>query len=100
MTYEIHTRSQKSVGSGPGKFGGPDTYVAVTATPEGVETPRYLNRSVLAKRGIKIFYFGEGYSKHSGPRSMLGRALAEARFFQENMSTYSAVRAEESRHGV
>jgi len=78
MQYEIHTRSQHSKGSSSNTFGGPDTYVAVTIAPDGVVVPKVLNRKLLASRGIKIKYFGEGYAKHSGPRSMLGRAIKAA----------------------
>jgi len=78
MNIEMHIRSQKSRGSGANTFGGPDTCVAVTYTPDDQVCPRYLNRKVLAMRGIKIINCGEGYSEHRGPRSMLGQAIAEA----------------------
>lgn len=74
----IHSRSQHSVGSSAHRFGGPDTYVAVTVAPQGVAVPYILRRDVLAARGIQIIYCGEGYSKHSGSRSMLGQAYAKA----------------------
>ena len=75
----IHVRSQKSVGAGgPGQFGGPDRYVAVTIAPAGAQVPKVLRRDVLAARGIEIRYCGEGYSRHDGPRSMLGQAWARA----------------------
>jgi len=77
----VHTRSQHSNGSSAHRFGGPDTYVAVTIAPAGVSVPYVLRRDVLAARGIQIRYFGEGYSEHSGPRSMLGQAIAAAREF-------------------
>lgn len=84
MQYQVHTRSQHSNGSSAHQFGGPDTYVAVTIAPEGIAVPYVLRRDVLAKRGIKIRYFGEGYKEHSGPRSMLGRAITAAeRFIEE-----------------
>jgi len=73
----VHTRSQHAKTSLSGDRG-PDTYVAVTITPEGVALPPYLRRDILEKRGIEIHYFGEGYSRHTGPRSSLGKAVAEA----------------------
>src|SRR5262245_9356732 len=84
-TYRLEIRSQKSRGSAEGRFGGPDTYVAVQEIPEGVEPLYYLNYYNARRRGIKIHYMGEGYSAHRGERSMLGRALAKARaFIKEN----------------
>ena len=74
----IHSRSQHSNGSSAHRFGGPDTYVAVTIAPQGVQVPSVLRRDVLAARGIQIVYCGEGYSKNSGSRSMLGQAFAKA----------------------
>ena len=56
----IHSRSQHSVGSSAHRFGGPDTYVAVTMAPQGVQVPKILRRDVLAARGIQIIYCGEG----------------------------------------
>ena len=81
VTYQIVTRSQRSRGSSANRFGGPDMYVAVLEIPIGVEIPRTLNRRVLAMRGIKFYHCGEGYSRHTGPRSMYQAALAEAREF-------------------
>jgi len=81
MNYTLQIRSQHSRGSSAHKFGGPDTYVAVTIAPEGVEVPKCLNRRVLDKRGIQIKYFGEGYSQHSGARSALGQSIAAAKTF-------------------
>lgn len=75
MIVEMHERSQKSIGSGSNMFGGPDTYIAVTYTPDNQICPKYLNKLVLATRGIKIIYCGSGYSAHRGPRSMLGQAI-------------------------
>lgn len=75
----IHSRSQHSNGSSAHRFGGPDTYVAVTIAPAGVAVPYTLRHDVLANRGIQIIYCGEGYSKNSGSRSMLGQAFARAR---------------------
>lgn len=78
MQYEVHVRQQKPK-HGRSRFAGPDTYVAVTIAPDGVEVPYPLNHKVLRKRGIKIEYFGEGYKKHNKtPRSMLYRAISEA----------------------
>jgi hypothetical protein len=85
-TARVHIRSQHSNGSSAHRFGGPDTYVAVTLAPAGVEVPYNLRRDVLRRRGIQIRYFGEGYSKHTGSRSMLGQAMAEARRFAEQVN--------------
>lgn len=79
MKCKLCVRSQKSVGSGSGKFGGPDRYVVVLSWDGDVEAPYTLRRDVLAARGIKFEYMGEGYSRHSGPRSALGQALAAGR---------------------
>ena len=78
MTYEMHIRSQHAK-QGRSGFGGPDTYVAVTAAPNGAKVPAYLNSNVLSARGIGIRYFGDGYSRHKGPKSQLGRAIRAAR---------------------
>ena len=77
-TAIICVRSQHSVGSSSNRFGGPDRYVAVQIVPAGVEPLRCLRSDVAARRGIRIRYCGEGYSRNSGPRSMLGQALAKA----------------------
>lgn len=79
--YILEVRSQHSRGAGNGRFGGPDTYVAVQIVPPGVEPLRVLNRKVAARRGIKIVYFGDGYSQHKGPRSLLGQAIVAAKAF-------------------
>lgn len=75
MKAQTHIRSQHRVGNVNGKFGGPDTYVAVTIAPDDALVPKYLNRQVLQRRGIQLIHCGEGYSQHRGPKSMLGRAL-------------------------
>ena len=80
MIATVHIRKQHTKTGKSGEHG-PDTYVAVTVAPDGVEVPYYLNQNVLAKRGIKIYYFGEGYGRYSGPRSMLGRSIAAAKEF-------------------
>jgi hypothetical protein len=85
-TAQVHIRSQHSNGSSAHRFGGPDTYVAVTVAPAGVAVPYVLRRDVLARRGIEIRYYGEGYSRHSGPRSMLGRAIAAANQFARSIN--------------
>lgn len=82
MQYQVHVRSQHARGKWPHQ--GPDTYVAVTIAPDGVTVPYPLNASLLAKRKIQIIYFGEGYRKHDGPKSMLGQAMESAhRFIDE-----------------
>ncbi len=79
MTAYIEIRSQHSKGSSGGKFGGPDTYVAVQVVPEGVSPLKVLNRKVAAKRGIKIIHCGQGYSnRQKTSRSSLGAAKAYA----------------------
>ena len=79
FNYEVQIRKQHSNGSSAHQFGGPDTYVAVIATPEGVKAPKVLNRSILRMRGIKYQYIGEGYSTRcSTPRSALYRAIDRA----------------------
>lgn len=85
-TAQVHTRSQHSKGSNAHRFGGPDTYVAVTIAPAGVVVPYVLRSDVLAKRGIEIRYFGQGYREHSGPRSALGQAIAAAKQFAATIS--------------
>ena len=79
-TYYLEIKSQHSVGSGgAGKFGGPDTYVAVQIVPQGESPLASLQRRAAKRRGIVIKYFGEGYASHRGPRSMLGKAILAAR---------------------
>ena len=77
MTAHVEVRSQKAAGKWP-KIG-PDKYVAVQLVPQGVEPLTQLRQDIAKKRGIEIVRFGEGYSQHTGPRSMLGKALQEAR---------------------
>jgi len=78
MRAFVEVRSQHSKGSSSKMFGGPDTYVAVQVVPDGQEPLRCLNKLAAERRGIKIFYVGEGYSKNTGPKSSLGRAIQEA----------------------
>jgi hypothetical protein len=82
MRYQIHVRSQ-NVKTGRSGFHGPDTYVAVTEAPDGVEVPYALSVPALEKRGIKLYRFGQGYKKHTGPRSAFGKAMAAALEFVE-----------------
>ncbi len=84
MKKQLHIRRQHSRGSSANHFGGPDTYVAVTIAPNGVIVPNVLRHKVLRLRGIEILYFGEGYAKHTGPTSMLGKAIAGAKKFCES----------------
>lgn len=77
----VEARKQHSVGSGNGKFGGPDVYVAVQIVPSGTNPLRVLNAKHAKTRGITIKYFGEGYSRHDGPSSMYGQALDAAEEF-------------------
>ena len=79
MKIQKHVRSQHSVGSSNGCFGGPDTYVAVTICPDDQTVPSVLNQQVLTRRGIKFIYCGEGYSsRQTTTRSALGAALEKA----------------------
>ena len=68
---------------------GPDRYVAVQIVPDGVERLKVLNRKSAEKRGIEIVWFGEGYRTRTGPTSMLGKAMKEAREYVENFNTLS-----------
>jgi hypothetical protein len=90
LTATVETRSQHSRGSSAHRFGGPDTYVAVVIAPEGVQVPRTLRGDVLANRGIQIKYCGEGYSQHSGARSMLGAAIEKASRLAARINTAEA----------
>jgi hypothetical protein len=91
LTAQVETRSQHSRGSSAHRFGGPDTYVAVVIAPVGVEIPHTLRGDVLAKRGIEIKHFGEGYSRHcETSRSMLYRAIARAEAFATRINTAQA----------
>ena len=80
MQYLLEIKGQPPK-HGRSGFGGPDTYVAVQEVPKGASPLKALNASVAKKRGIRIRYFGEGYSKNRGPNSKLGRAIAEARAY-------------------
>lgn len=77
-TAYIEVRTQHAVGGSNGGFAGPNSYVAVQVVPDGEERLKVLNRQAAANRGIKIIHCGEGYAEHRGPRSMFGRAMAEA----------------------
>lgn len=82
----LEIRSQKSKGNSVGRFGGPDTYVAVQIVPNGTDPLQVLNYHAAHLRGIEIRRFGEGYHEHTGPNSMLGRAIREARKFVEEFN--------------
>ena len=80
--YEAYivTRSQHSVGSSGGGFGGPDHYVAIVlvqpgATFSGTEP---LNAGRLQARGIQIIQMGEYYGKSAGPRSRYREVMDDA----------------------
>jgi hypothetical protein len=77
---EILTRSQHSRGSSSHRFGGPDRYVVVVERPVGLPEwgTRPLHEDRARLRGYVIHRCGEGYARSTGPRSMLGRAWAEA----------------------
>lgn len=76
--YHLESKSQHSNGGGYHRFGGPDTYVAVQCVPPGAIPLASLQRHAAQCRGISIKYFGEGYSRHTGPKSSLGKAIAQA----------------------
>ena len=67
------------------KFG-PNTYVAVLVIPKGVDPPKILRKDVLRRRGIKMYYFGEGYSKYDSPKSRLGKAKKKAEQFAKRIN--------------
>lgn len=47
--------------------------------PEGAKIPKVMNQKVLAMRGIKFIYCGEGYSTHTTrSTSMLRAAIQRA----------------------
>ena len=77
MKAIVEIRSQKSRGTFPRC--GPDRYVAVQVVPDGVQPLTVLRSDVAKKRGIEIIHCGEGYRQHTGPRSSLGMAIAEAK---------------------
>jgi hypothetical protein len=79
-TVDIVLRTQKSRGSRPGKYGGPDTYVSAVIRDVESEPVRGhpLSQANIRKYGWEIIHCGEGYSKNSGPRSALGKAIALA----------------------
>lgn len=86
MQVQVCVRSQKSVGSRNGKFGGPDTYIAVIWTEnDSVTLPYVLNEAVLAHRGIHYRYVGQGYSCHPGPQSYLVSAMDRAQKLSEQL---------------
>lgn len=82
-TAYVEVRSQHSVGSGSNTFGGPDTYVAVQIVPSGVIPLVQLQHRVAKHRGIGIKYFGQGYGRYRGSRSMLGQAIQSANEWAE-----------------
>lgn len=85
MRAYVEVRSQHSVGSSVGVFGGPDTYVAVQVVPDGVARLKVLRRDIAEKRGIEIVYFGDGYHRNQRTmRSKLGSALARARAWADD----------------
>jgi len=77
MLAIVEVRSQHAK-RGRSGFRGPDTYVAVQIVPDGVRPLSRLDRRSCHKKGIRLVYFGEGYSQHRGPRSALGKALRAA----------------------
>ena len=82
MTAYVETRNLPL----KGRFSRPDVYVAVQVVPEGSPPLRSLRQDSAKKRGIEIVHFGEGYRRHSGPNSMFGKALAEARAYADQIN--------------
>ena len=64
------TRHLQHVKTGRSGFAGPDIYIAVQEVPDGVEPLKALRADSARKR----VHFGEGYSKHRGPRSAYAAA--------------------------
>ena len=83
-------RSQKSVGSSRGRFGGPDRYVSVVVGPAPWPTTRPLVASRIHAEGYELHGFGEGYSKSTGPRSALSIARKEAAEFAARINAGGA----------
>lgn len=77
MTYRLETRLQHAK-RGRSGFRGPDTSVMVQEIPDGIEPLTVLDPRVAKKRGSVLRYFGEGYRKHDGPKSALGKAITAA----------------------
>ena len=87
MRAYVEVRSQPSRGGRSGGYGGPDRYVAVQVVPDGVERLQVLNERAARKRGIRIIQCGEGYSRHTGPRSSFARAKAYAESLAQRYNT-------------
>lgn len=85
MKAFLEIRSQHSKGTFP--HTSPDTYVAVQIVPANQSRLSVLNQKVALKRGIDIWYFGEGYSnRRKTERSMLGSAIANGERFVEKFN--------------
>ena len=80
QVVDIVTRSQHSVGSSSNTFGGPDRYVAAVVRPADSEPvgTHPLSTHNIRRYGWEVISCGEGYSRHTGPRSMYGMAVARA----------------------
>ena len=78
MQYWLEERKQKSRGKSKNRFGGPDAYIAVQVVPDDEIPLIRLDAKAAKRRGIQIIYFGEGYIKNQGEKSMYGKALAKA----------------------
>ena len=89
LTVDIVTRSQKSVGSSSNQFGGPDRYVAAVVRPADGEPvgAHPLSEHNARRFGWTVRYCGEGYSRHTGPRSAFGRAIAKARSIKADVES-------------
>lgn len=80
QVVDVIVRSQKSKGGNAYTFGGPDRYVVAIVRRADGEPPALhpISEANIRKYGWEVRRCGEGYSKHSGPRSALGKAIAWA----------------------
>ena len=87
VTAYVEIKSQKRVGQSSDGFGGPACYVAVQVVPDNAAPLKQLKPDIATRRGIKIVYFGEGYSRRCKTgRSMLGRAVREAEKYADKIN--------------
>lgn len=89
----VQVRTQKSRGNTSKRFGGPDKYFAVVVHNGNFVDGTPLRADSARRRGWVIKYFGEGYSRHSGPRSMYHANLCAANEFARQFNLAYAVRA-------
>ena len=82
---KIYVRS-KHAGKFP--YFGPDKYVMVLVAEKNAEFPKVLRKDIIEQRHILALYFGEGYSKYTGPNSKIGNAERKAKYFVEYLKTH------------